>query len=583
MLLLLAFAFVAGVVTILSPCILPVLPIVLSGSVGDGKKRPLGIVAGFVISFTFFTLALTAIVKATGISSDSLRIVAVFVIAFFGITLLLPQTQVLLEKITSKLSGIAPNTADKSGFTGGFLVGLSLGLIWTPCVGPILAAVITLAVTQTVNAQSFLITLAYSMGSAVPMLAITTGSQRILKNVSFFQRYSVQIQRVFGVIMILTALGIYFNLDRQFQTYVLTAFPQYGSGLTSIENNKAVQDQLSKLRTTNTNGTTGASSTVDSSQLLSPATVKAPDFVGGQQWINSQPLSLQKELKGKVVLVDFWTYSCINCIRTLPYLKQWYADYKDKGLVIVGVHSPEFAFEHVYSNVQKATKDFGLEYPIVQDNDFKIWSAYSNQAWPAHYLIDKDGYIRYSHLGEGNYVETENAIRLLLDEQPLNKAETPLKMRKMTPETYLGTERFGFSVNGPYTSQTKISRGKAQEYTDTNALQEDELGLVGNWTVNENSILANTDGANVRINFLAQQVYLVMDNPNSVTGQVQVMLDGKPLPAKYQTAETDSAGKVTVKDARKYDLIDLKEDYGRHELELVFPAGLQGYAFTFGS
>ncbi len=577
MFLLILFAFVAGIVTILSPCILPVLPIVLSGSVGGGHKRPLGIVTGFVLSFTFFTLMLTAIVKATGISSDSLRIVAVVVIALFGISLLLPQTQVLLEKITSKLSGFTPQTADKTGYWGGLIVGLSLGLIWTPCVGPILAAVITLAITQTVNAQSFLITFAYSLGSAVPMLGITYGSQSLLKNVSFFNKYTAQIQRGFGVVMIITAIAIYFNVDRQFQTWVLQAFPQYGTGLTAIENNSLVANQLNQLRG-GSKAVTQSPQTANSSDLLSKPTVKAPDFIGGGNWFNSQPLSLQKELKGKVVLVDFWTYSCINCLRTLPYLKDLYANYKDKGLVIVGVHSPEFEFEKVTANVSQAVKDLGVTYPVVQDNDFKIWTAYTNQYWPAHYLIDKDGYIRYTHFGEGNYVETENAVRALLDEQPITKAEAPMPNRKTTPETYLGYTRAE-----SYSTQNVITPDQAQDYNASKTVEDDAVALQGKWLVKGDRIVSQADGATLKLNFLGQQVYLVIANPNKVSGKVKVLHDGAPLDPRHITQDMDETGAITVSEPRKYDLIDLKDDYGRHELEISFPAGTEAYAFTFGS
>ena len=234
MLLLMLFAFIAGVVTILSPCILPILPIVLSGSLAGGRKRPFGVVAGFIGSFTFFTLALTAIVKATGLSSDALRTVAVVVIFLFGLSLIIPQTQLFLEKLFTKLSGITPKNENRDGFFGGVLVGLSLGLIWAPCVGPILASVITLAVTSQVNFASVFITFAYALGSGLPMLAITLGGRQLLQRVPWLLNNTAKIQQVFGVLMMVVALGIYFNIDRQFQAYVLQKFPQYGAGLTSI-------------------------------------------------------------------------------------------------------------------------------------------------------------------------------------------------------------------------------------------------------------------------------------------------------------------------------------------------------------
>ncbi len=564
MLLLILFAFLAGFVTILSPCILPILPIVLSGSLAGGKKRPLGIVAGFILSFSFFTLSLTAIVKATGLSSDALRTVAVFVIFFFGLSLLLPQTQLFLEKLFTSLSGIAPkDSQNKSGFFGGIVVGLSLGLIWAPCVGPILASVITLAATSSVSLAAVFITVAYAVGSGVPMLAITYGGRQLLQKIPGLLSNTANIQKGFGVFMMIAAIGIYFNLDRRFQTYVLTVFPQYGTGLTVFEQNKLVTDELTKLKTVK-------------ADLSMNQT--APDFVGGTGWINSPPLSLQKELKGKVVLVDFWTYSCINCIRTLPYIRKWYDTYKDKGFVVIGVHSPEFEFEKVTANVKKAVADFQIAYPVVQDNDFKIWSAYQNQFWPAHYLIDQSGKIRYTHFGEGNYVETENAIRELLKEQPLHQAEAITSNQPLSPETYLGWGRADAYVNDNH-----IQNDQFAEYQFMGNLPDDGVGITGNWQVSREYIQSGKNDATLSFRFLAHQVYLVMDNgEGKPPAKVQVLMDGKPLPQKYWTSDMDSEGNIVVDGPRKYDAVDLKNEYGRHTLQFIFPSGVMAFAFTFG-
>lgn len=566
MFLLILFAFLAGVVTILSPCILPILPIVLSGSLSGGHKRPLGIVSGFILSFTFFTLALATIVKATGLSADALRNLAVIVIFFFGLSMLLPQTQVLLEKLFTRLSGFAPKANQDAGFFGGMAIGFSLGLVWAPCVGPILASVITLAVTSSVSLAAVFITLAYSVGSAVPMLAITYGGRRLLQRVPWLFANTAKIQKIFGIFMIATALAIYLNVDRQFQAYILQKFPQYGAGLTAIENNSVVQSQLSQL---------GG----ESGQL--PVGQAAPDFVGGGNWINSGPLSLKKELKGKVVLVDFWTYSCINCIRTFPYLRKWYDTYKDQGFVIVGVHAPEFAFEHDIANVTKAVKDFGLKYPVVQDNSFNIWNAYHNQFWPAHYLIDQQGKIRYTHFGEGNYVETENAIRQLLNEKALNEAEPAAPtQQQLTPETYLGV---GMGHDTGYVPENQITPNQVVTYQYTQDPAEDSVALDGKWQVGNEFITAKDNNSMLLLNFVANQVYLVMDKPaNVTTAKVQVLLDGKPLPQKYWTKDMDAQGLLTIDGPRKYDIVDLKNDYGRHTVQLVFPTGVRAYAFTFG-
>ncbi len=247
MLLLVLFAFIAGVVTILSPCILPILPIVLSGSLGEGKKKPLGIITGFILSFTFFTLFLSAIVSVTNLSADDLRNVAVVIILFFGISLLVPKFQVLLEQLFSKLSRFAPQK-QRSGFFGGLLIGFSLGLIWTPCVGPILASVITLAATNTVNTTAAFITLSYAMGTALPMLAIMYMGRNLFQKVPWLLPNTAKIQKGFGIIMILIAIALFFNLHRSFQTYVLETFPAYSGTLTQFENNEAVKENLKELK-----------------------------------------------------------------------------------------------------------------------------------------------------------------------------------------------------------------------------------------------------------------------------------------------------------------------------------------------
>jgi cytochrome c biogenesis protein CcdA len=249
MILLIAFAFLAGVITVLSPCILPILPIILTSSIGGvdrGKSRPVGVVAGFVLSFTFFTLFLSTIVRLSGISAETLRFVSIFVVAGFGISLLIPQFQALVERLFSKLAGRMPNSQNRTGFGGGLLLGISVGLLWTPCVGPILASVISLAITGTVTFDAFLITLAYSFGTAIPMFLIMLGGQNALRRIPWLLSNLGSIQKAFGAIMILTAIGIYFNVDRSFQTFILNAFPQYSTGLTQFEDNELIRQQLDK-------------------------------------------------------------------------------------------------------------------------------------------------------------------------------------------------------------------------------------------------------------------------------------------------------------------------------------------------
>lgn len=529
MLLLIFFAFIAGLVTIFSPCILPVLPIVLSGSVDCGKKRPLGIVTGFISSFTFFTLLLSTVVKATGLPADSLRTISVVTVGLFGVSMLMPKVQVWMEMLFSELANILPKGSQDTSFVGGVIVGLSLGLLWAPCVGPILASVITLAATSSLNLAAFFITLSYSIGTAIPLLGITYGGRTLLQKVPWLVKNSTTIQKVFGVLMIVTALAIYLNLDRTFQTYILKTFPNYGVGLTKFEDIPIVKKALEQ---------------VTSKPMNKENFSLAPEFIAGGDWFNtaSQGLTLQG-LRGKVVLVDFWTYTCINCIRTLPYLKSWHEKYAKQGLVIIGVHTPEFAFEKLSSNVEKAVKDFGITYPVLQDNDYATWSAYDNHYWPAHYLIDKDGNIRDTHFGEGGYDETETMIQTLLREtgaSPNEAINNPTyQVYGRTPETYLGTSRGGREVT-----------------------------FDGSWTKSKEYAMPS-EGAILSYRFDAKKVFLVM-RPKNNQGKVEVYLDGTVQ--KIITVDTD----------KLYTLIELPVQ-GQHELKLIFlDNNLELYAFTFG-
>ncbi len=568
MIILILFAFLGGLITILSPCILPILPVVLSGSITGGKRRPMGVVTGFILSFTFFTLFLSAIVRATGLSADALRLVAVAVISFFGISLLVPSLQVAIEKLFSRLIQWAPKQNTNNGFISGILVGLSLGLIWTPCVGPILASIITLAATSSVGFSAVLITLAYAIGTAIPLLAITAGGRNLLNRHPWLLANTARIQKGFGMLMLLTALAIYNSWDRQFQTYVLEKFPSYGTGLTKLEDNALVKSQLQLFKK-------GGSMTPTS---FNANYGNAPDFIAGGQWFNSEPLTMSA-LRGKVVLVDFWTYTCINCIRTLPYIKAWHEKYKDKGLVIVGVHTPEFEFEKNPENVQRALKDFGLTYPVVQDNDYATWQAYANHYWPAKYLIDKDGKIRYTHFGEGDYDETETMIQKLLSEagSPVNEAvaNPTYQVQTRTPETYLGYERMTGLV-----SPERVVPNKTTTFTAPVTIKRNTFAMSGTWTIGAQRAMPAT-GAVLTYHFDATELFLVMrpKTPGAVA-KIKITLDEKDV-SEFAGSDVTN-GMVTVDSDRLYKLIKLPA-IGPHILKLEFlDSNAELYAFTFG-
>lgn len=572
MILLLLFAFVAGIVTILSPCILPILPIVLSSGFGDhtSKKRPLGVVVGFVLSFTFFTLFLSTIVTFSGIPVDSLRIVSVVIIAGFGISLLIPQIQKLMEKLFTALAQFAPQSQNRTGFFGGIIIGLSLGLLWTPCVGPILASVISLAITGTVTTEAAFITFAYSLGTAIPMFIIMYGGQKLLHRVPWLLTNTEKIQKIFGILMIITAVGILNNIDRKFQTYILTTFPQYGEGLTNFEDIPLIREQLQKLNPSQK--TNSQSSPTDLPLAQGPL---APEIISGGEWFNSKPLTL-KELRGKVVLIDFWTYSCINCQRTFPYLRSWWDKYKDMGFVIIGVHSPEFAFEKNPHNVKQALTDFTIQYPVVQDNDFATWRAYDNHYWPAKYLIDKNGVIRYTHFGEGEYDKTEEMIQTLLKEAGKTNATTKIEnptysVYANTPELYLGYSRMEY-----LSSPESIKKDKPQTFTAPKTIPANYFAFSGNWMITKEYANPQKD-ATLNLNFESKEVFLVMRSKKG-QAKIKILLDNKQ---QFFGADNDN-GIVTVTNDNLYKLIKLPNP-GRHTLRLEFEDGnAELYAFTFG-
>lgn len=567
MYILLIFAFLAGLVTALSPCILPVLPLLLSAGIGPGRSRPYGIILGLTLSFTFFTLSLTALVHATGISPDFLRWLAIILISFFGLTMVFPQLEQWFSNKLTSLSSIGQSVQSQaeqagSGFWSGFILGCALGLIWAPCAGPILAAISTLVATGSISIVTILTTFAYSLGTAVPMFLIMYGGNKITSSISSIAPYTELIRKIFGVLMVLGALAIAFHFDMVLQQIAIKYFP-----MVTIDDNALVKEELNKLR----------SESEKANKTLTPAVGNpAPEFVEISQWFNSPMLYIEK-LKGNVVLVDFWTYSCINCVRTLPYLKDWYQKYKDKKFIIVGIHTPEFEFEKKAANVENAMKRFGITYPVGLDNQYATWQNYHNHYWPAHYLIDKDGIIQEIHFGEGHYLETENAIRKLLDLEPISETkQEPLPSAQQSPETYLGYAR---ARN--YTSEIGVKKDIATAYNYTKKLENDEIGLKGTWIITPEYIKSAGEDAQLDFNFIGNRVYLVMSTESST--KVTILLDGKPLPATYYTKDMDTHGSIMINESRMYDILDLKGTNGRHTLTLKIPENVSLFAFTFGS
>jgi cytochrome c biogenesis protein CcdA/thiol-disulfide isomerase/thioredoxin len=606
---LIAFAFVSGIITILSPCIVPVLPIVLTGGVAGGKARPFGVIAGFVVSFTVFTLTLSAIVQALRIPVDALRIVAVVLIVLFGLVMLVPKLRDGFELIASRIasrrprarSGAAGGGAGErgwAGFWGGGLVGLSLGLVWTPCVGPIMASVISLALTRRIDGGSVYITLAYSLGTAIPMLGVMFGGRALLNKVPALARNAANIQKGFGVLMILVGVAIGFGWDRRFQNLILKAFPNYGSGLTAVESVAPVKTAM-KARGSTGNAAAGLQQNVRTG-VFSGAEVApengvlgdyglAPPLLTKGQWFNTEgqdptvglsaqgdspPLSLE-QLRGKVVVVDFWTYSCVNCVRTIPYLKAWYQAYKDSGLVIIGVHTPEFEFEKNPANVAQAIKELGVTWPVVQDNDYAQWNAYGNQYWPAHYFIDARGRVRYFHFGEGEYATSERVIQALLKEAGARVAGTIISppaqsIDSQTPETYLGYDR----GRGFFSAVHPVS-DRVADYRPAGRPTNGMWSLTGKWTITPQYIFPESSGS-LELGFKARNVFLVIE-PQAAGASIGVKVDGRPA------ADTPDVkqGVLQPNESRMYQLVALNQP-GSHLLQLDVKGKVRLFAFTFG-
>lgn len=554
MIILFVFAFLSGLATILAPCIWPLLPIIFSATTAGGKGKPLGITVGIVLSFSIVTLVLSYVVKIIPFDPDILRFGAAFVITILGFVLIIPRLAAQFEAAVSRWVGRIGQRFTRQtgqGWWSGFVTGLACGVIWAPCAGPILATIATLAATRAVSWEVTLLTLFYAAGVGVPLFVLTVAGQKLFQKSKFMNRYVGRIQQVFGVIMIVTAVMIVTNYDKTLQVKLLDAFPNYTTWLVDLESTPVVQDELDALRG------------VTEEAAVATTGYAAPDIVGITNWLNSEPVTLAA-VRGKVVLIDFWTYTCINCIRTLPHVQGWYEQYQDDGLVVIGVHSPEFEFEKDTANVQAAIEQYGLTYPVAQDNDFATWKNYNNRYWPAKYLIDAQGNIRYTHFGEGEYEKTETAIRQLLAEAGATVTadmvdlpdETP--QYSTTPETYLGLGRID-----RFASPEPMQYGVG-EYTFPTSLPLHSVAFSGAWDVESQYSEANV-GAQLHLHFNAADVFLVIKPAGAsdtiiVNGET-IVLDTERL---YQVYGSDS-------------VVD-------DELTITFnDPSTQVFAFTFGT
>jgi cytochrome c biogenesis protein CcdA/thiol-disulfide isomerase/thioredoxin len=590
MALLILFGFVAGAATALSPCVLPVLPIALSAGATGGRRRPLGIVAGLAVSFTFATVALVYVISALGLPDDLLRKLAIFVLFGFGVSLMIPPVAARLEAYMSRFAGIAggPRTGGGDGFWSGVAVGGSLGFVYAPCAGPILAGVITVSASQSFSTGRLAVALSYGIGSAVVLYFLMLGGRRVIAPLA---RRGSGFQVAMGAVMVFIALAMLGNYDIKFQNQIASSLPSFlVNPSKSLEDTASAREALAEVR-----GSSGGLGEAvakaappppqSGSRAAGPASGlpvygKAPEFVDNQRWFNTpgdRPLTL-RSLRGRVVLVDFWTYSCINCLRTLPYLTAWDKRYRKDGLTIVGVHSPEFPFEKDASNVEEAIERNGIEYPVAQDNELATWNAYGNQYWPAEYFIDSQGRVRFAHFGEGEYGEKEKVIRELLAEAGKAPGGGSARVSAVapsptltTPETYLGAARAERFVN------PMLSPG-SHDFGAPESPPSNEFAYRGRWRIALDSATAQR-GAALDLSFGARRVYLVLGSPRH-SRRMRVLLDGRPIPASLAGSDVKN-GVVEVTAQRLYNLVNLPK-VENHTLRLIPEAGVMGYAFTFG-
>jgi len=541
-----ALAFIEGFALIISPCILPILPIILSGSLTGSKKRPFGIIIGFVFAFAFFTFFSRKLVQYTGIDLTLIRHVSYILLVLLGVIML---STYLTEKLTQGLRRLANIGSTftvannpQGGLVSGVLFGCLVGIVWTPCAGPILAAVIVQTVIQETTVTSFLTVLSFGIGAAVPMLVIVLFGRKVMTRVNFFKIHAMLLRKILGAIIIAAVF------------YMI-----YGEGISPALAQAQNQQQAIMVK-----------------GVAYP--YAAPPIEGISDWLNSTPLQL-KQLKGKVVLIDFWTYSCINCIRTIPYLNDWYAKYHKYGFEIIGVHTPEFEFEKYVANVRSAVIKYGIHYPVALDNQFKTWRNFQNKYWPAHYLINKNGDVVYLHFGEGEYEVTENNIRYLLGIKTNVLPGSPSIEKNQagqTPETYLGYERADHFMS----PEQMILNNKAQ-YTFPVKLATNDWALQGDWIIQSDKIISAQAGAAIKIHFNAQQVYVVMGSSYGLDINVKMLLNGGPVTTKKGGDVVNS--QIIINKHRLYHVIKLS-NVDNAILQLIpSAAGLELYTFTFGS
>jgi cytochrome c biogenesis protein CcdA/thiol-disulfide isomerase/thioredoxin len=567
--LLLIIAFFAGILTILAPCVLPVLPVIIGGSISGGKKdklRPYVIGASLAFSIIFFTLILKFSTFLVGISSFTLSWISGILLIGLGIVAIWPD---LWEKLMIRFNWQAASQRllgkggqNKNRFIGPILIGLALGPVFASC-SPTYAFILASVLPISFFAGLIYLVI-YSIGLALALLLISLGGKKLISKYTWAIDIHSLFRRMLGLLFVIIGVAIISGYQVTAETWVANHLP---FDETRIERVLLAKQQKSNLFHNISNNFSRAN-------VLNVQATQAPELQGLTNWINSSPLTLQ-QLRGKVVLVDFWTYSCINCIRSIPYVEKWYQTYKDKGLVVLGINTPEFAFEHNPNNVASAVKRFGITYPVALDNNYDTWNAFQNSSWPADYLIDQSGNVRYVSLGEGDYGTTEQAIQVLLGiNQPLKTAKFNVPISSsQTPETYFGTNREAGYIGSP-----NLNTETANFQPESN-LSDNSWTLSGKWTISPEYITSNSSASTLKFNVNAKDVYMVAGSANNQPAQVVVNL---PSPQSSQYGSDAPNGVVAISGSRLYHIVSLSKT-GTTTVTLTVPKNVSLYTFTFGS
>ncbi len=589
---LLIIAYLGGVLTILSPCILPVLPFVFARAEQPFVKSTLPMLIGMALTFAGVA-TLAAVGGSWAVHANEFgRYLALALLGLFGVTLLFPQIASRLTQpivtLGSRLSQSASGPGSAPTIGSALLLGVATGLLWAPCAGPILGLVLTGAALQGANVGTSLLLLAYSAGAATSLaLALMVGG-RVFAVMKRTLGAGEWVRRGLGVAVLCGVVVIGLGAD----TGILARLSS--ASTSSVEQAlldafKADDAPPAPNLVASASMTLAADDARQGVQSNLPVEGQFPSLDGAVEWLNGPPLTTE-QLRGKVVLIDFWTYSCINCIRTVPYTRAWAEKYKDQGLVVIGVHSPEFAFEKKVDNVKQAIDDFDIGYPVAIDNDFKVWRAFQNNYWPAAYLIDAKGQLRYHHFGEGNYDTTEKAIQDLLAEAGSQVADRAITVpdaqgAQAAPDlNYIGSGEtyVGYQRASAFVSPEGLQPDTAQDYTRAEP-RLNQWGLSGNWTVGPEEAVLNQPGGGLTYRFSARDLHLVLGpDADGKPVRFQVTVDGK-APATSHGADTDADGNGTVTDTRLYQLVRQAGDVAERTFEIRFlDPGAKAFVFTFG-